>query len=71
RSLTINNVKEGTHLRLAHGKSIEKISDTSYLVDGNYYISTLSAHKIRTINGTKELIVAVPQSGTVSYFLSW
>jgi hypothetical protein len=71
RSLKVSNVKEGTYLRLAHGDRIEKISETSYLVDGNYYISTMGTHKLRDINGRKELIAPVSQNGVLSYFLSW
>ncbi len=71
RSLKVTNVKPGTHFRIAHGDRIEKINETNYLIDGNYYIQTLSMHKVREINGKKELVATVPDNGVVSYFLSW
>jgi hypothetical protein len=71
RTVKITNSKEGTYFRLAHGNSIEKVSETTYLVDGNYYITTLGSYSLREADGRKELITLVPQSGIISYFLSW
>lgn len=71
RSLTVDNPPNDLYIRLARGKSIEKLSETLYRVDDkSYYIKIDDANKkkaiIRDINGQKEIVIPVQNKITYS-----
>ncbi|HEV7381345.1 MAG TPA: hypothetical protein VGN64_16215, partial [Dyadobacter sp.] len=70
RIIKVSNPANGLVARIANGKSIEKISDGLYAINGRSYYIQLADKKakseIRTADGQQELLIPV-SSGEVKY----
>jgi hypothetical protein len=73
RELKIGGLPSGQNAfyKLAEGKKIEPLTDGSFVVDGQYYLTVLSSEKafVRDKNGQKELVVGA--NGGVKYEIAW
>lgn len=74
RSLTITNIPAGsTHVvRLAFGKTIEKLNDDTWSVDGKHYLIQLPKGTKATVETSGGVAVLyVPVAGKVEYEVIW
>jgi hypothetical protein len=71
RTVKVKNTKPGVIFRLAKGKEVTKISDSTYLIDGSYYLETLDKVSIVSVGQHKELRADLGTVGSVSYSLIW
>lgn len=70
RELTSTNSLSNTYVRLASAKSITKVLDDNYLINGEYFIKVSEGTPtIRQSAGKQELIV--PITSKVSYSIIW
>jgi hypothetical protein len=71
RSIKLKNPTAGATFRLVKAREIAKINDTTYLVDGAFYLETTDKVSLLSVDGNQELRADIGTLGSVSYSLIW